>query len=330
MTPVAAAWPSDTWTPHTGAKALAAELASLRHQMSKQSSLAVHASVGGLTVAELGGCDLPVRCQSVRKSLMSVLIGIAIERGLVALDTSVGEIGIDDLQPLNDEEKTATVRDLLMARSGVYHPAAYQVNPSPALPSRHAHRPGERWAYNNWDFNALGTILLRASGMGPFEAFGEWIAQPLKMQDYDPDECQYWLEPVSCHPAYDFRISARDLARVGLLFLRRGDWEGTRVVSEAWVQESTRPWSEATGGYENLAPSYGYLWWIGRPQDLGGREFFGAHGGMGHALFVFPEHDMVLVHRNYGMAREPKWPEVLATLRAVADICERVGRTSQP
>ncbi len=318
-----AAWPNTTWPAHPGASSVAADLAALRHRMSKQSSLAVHASLDGRVFAELGGYDLPVRCQSVRKSLLSALIGIAIERGMVALDTTVGELGLDDLDALSDREKRATVRDLLMARSGIYHPAAYQQNPHPLIPPRHSHGPGDRWVYNNWDFNALGTVLERVSGMGPFHAFAEWLALPLELQDYDPDECEYAFNPVSHHPAYDFRISARDLARIGLLLLRRGRWRQTQLVPEAWIDVSTQPWSETDSGYEVFG-AYGYMWWVGRPDDLGGRDFYAAIGGQGHALFVVPDHDMVLVHRNYGLLDVPKWPEVFAILRSVADLGDTI------
>jgi CubicO group peptidase (beta-lactamase class C family) len=206
------------------------------------------------------------------------------------------------------------------------HPAAYQENPNPHVPPRHASRPGERWAYNNWDFNALGTILEQASGLGPFEAFAEWIARPLHMQDYDPKHCEYAWNPLSRHPAYDFRISARDLARVGLLFLRRGRWENSQVVPEGWVDDSTRPLSPATGVHEALAAAYGYMWWVGRPDTLGGREFYAAFGGQGHALVVVPQLDLVLVHRNYGFAAVPKWTQVFPTLREVADLSSHLVR----
>ena len=201
-------WPSDHWRAHPGAADVATELAEQRFRMAKQSSLAVHASIGGLVFADLGGTDLPVRCQSTRKSMMSALIGVAIERGLLTLDATIDELGVDDIDSLSDEEKTATVRDLLMARSGVYHPAAYQENPHPLIPTRHTHRHGERWVYNNWDFNALGTILERATGLKTFDAFAEWFGEPLQLEDFDPAQCEYSLEDVSRHPAYDFRISA--------------------------------------------------------------------------------------------------------------------------
>lgn len=53
-----------------------------------------------------------------------------------------------------------------------------------------------------------------------------------------------------------------------------------------------------------------------------------AIGGQGHALFVVPEHDMVLVHRNYGFLEQPKWPEVFAILRTVADLGDRLGSST--
>ena len=127
---------------------------------------------------------------------------------------------------------------MLMARSGVYHWAAYQENPHPLIPARHSYRPGERWVYNNWDFNALGTILELATGVKPFDALSEWFGHALQLEDFDPEQCDYSHEtvasspePVSTHPAYDFRISARDLARFGLLFLHRGDWRDGRPVA---------------------------------------------------------------------------------------------------
>lgn len=72
----------------------------------------------------------------------------------------MAELGIDDNEPrLTDEEKRATVHDLLKARSGVYHPALYETaRMKEKRPPRHSHASGTFWYYNNWDFNVLGTI----------------------------------------------------------------------------------------------------------------------------------------------------------------------------
>ena len=79
------------------------------------------------------------------------------------------------------------------------------------------------------------------------------------MQDYRPQDGSHLKTEVSRHSAYPFHMSARDLARFGELFLRRGRWGGRQVVPEAWVDESVAPISDA-----GLAGSYGYMWWVAR------------------------------------------------------------------
>ena len=119
----------------------------------------------GRVVAQWGDTAAKTPPASVRKSLVSALFGNAIERGGIDLKQTLAELGIDDNEPsLSAEEKTATVRDLLEARSGVYHAALYET-PSMAArrPARASHPPGTFWYYNNWDFNTLGAIYERAA-----------------------------------------------------------------------------------------------------------------------------------------------------------------------
>src|SRR5215469_13361197 len=80
-----------------------------------------------VVVAEWGDTAAKTPLASVRKSLLSALIGNAVERGEIDLKKTIGELGIDDNEPsLSAEEKTATVRELLEARSGVYHAALFE------------------------------------------------------------------------------------------------------------------------------------------------------------------------------------------------------------
>jgi hypothetical protein len=114
----------------------------------------------GRVVVEWGDPAMKIMVSSVRKSLLSVLYGIDLPGSKLDLDTSVGQLGIDDDPPLTAEEKKATVRMLLEARSGVYHSS---VGGTPTMlltkPERGSHAPGTFFYYNNWDFNALGTIF---------------------------------------------------------------------------------------------------------------------------------------------------------------------------
>ena len=94
-------------------------------------------------------------------------------RGEINLAQAIGALGIDDNEPsLTPEEKTATAKDLLTGRSGIYHAALYEL---PAMaaerPPRFSHKPGTFWYYNNWHFNTLGTIYERAARSSIFDAF---------------------------------------------------------------------------------------------------------------------------------------------------------------
>ncbi len=254
----------------------------------------------GKVVAEWGDTTKRTELASVRKSLLSALIGIAVAQHQVNLDSTLGELGIDDNPPgLTEVEKGATVRELLQARSGIYHAALYETpGMAKARPPRYSHAPGTFWYYNNWDFNALGTIYERATATGIFDALYHKIAKPIGMQDYRPQDGVYFRGDASIHPAYPIRMSARDLARFALLYLHGGNWAGRQVVPREWVQESTRPYSQSFFG-----AGYGYLWWTGfldgaiAPSVTLPEGSFMAEGAGGQFALVVPALDLVVVHR---------------------------------
>jgi len=171
----------------------------------------------------------------------------------------------------------------------------------PMRPQRGSHAPGTFWYYNNWDFNALGTIFDQLSGEESiYAAFDKRIAQPIGMQDYDPADAdlEYFYEPYSMHPFYYFHMSTRDLARFGLLFLRNGRWEEQQVIPADWVRESTTSHSD-TGPHSG----YGYLWWTGEgvgllPNVDEGPGAYAAQGVGGHRLIIMPSRNLVVVHRS--------------------------------
>src|SRR5262249_4402321 len=244
----------------------------LRARVASISSYALFATVGGRVVLRHGSVEIAVEMQSVQKALMNALVGRAVDEGHLSLAATMGDLGIDDLEPaLTAEEKRATVLDCLMARSGIYHKAAYEpLGLDGRRPERGSHAPGEHWFYNNWDFNVLTTILQSAMGIDSFQAFDEWFAQPMGMQDFDPGACRHLFEACSRHPAYLFSASARDLARFGHLYLCRGDWAGTGLLSEEWVDQSVYPHSKTTHEYAAHANAFGLMWWVMRPELCGG------------------------------------------------------------
>ncbi len=141
------------------------------------------------------------------------------------------DLGIDDIAPsLTPAEKTATLRQVLQSRSGVYHAAAAESDGmARTRPERGSHAPGTYYYYNNWDFNVAGRAFEQVSGARIYDAFDARIARPLGMLDYrnrivpPPGQGEsadasadgyYQLESErSRFPAYHFRMSAHDLGR---------------------------------------------------------------------------------------------------------------------
>jgi CubicO group peptidase (beta-lactamase class C family) len=262
-------------------------------------SAAVMIVEGGLVVDEWGDAAGRFPVHSVLKSFLSALYGMSVQQGRISLDRSLAEIGIDDSPPsLTPAEKQAQVRHLLQMRSGVYHPS---VGESPAMaaarPARGSHPPGTFWYYNGWDFSALATIFERETRTGMFEEIRRRIAEPLQMEDFRPQDGWPVHGPQSMHPAYMMRMTARDLARFGLLFLRQGQWRGQQIVPKEWIRESTASYSD-TGEYGG----YGYQWWVavdGRhfPGMTADEGMYSAIGAYGQYIVVIPARDLVVVHR---------------------------------
>ena len=97
-------------------------------------------------------------------------------------------------------------------------------------------------------------------------------------------------------------MSARDMARFGLLFLRKGAWRGAQVVPAGWVRDSTTAWSVADGNVHDHYSGYGYLWWVATngnhyPNVEVPDGSFSAWGAGGHFIAIIPAYDLVVVHR---------------------------------
>ena len=149
----------------------------------------------GIMVWEHGTTAKNYVVQSCRKSFLSALYGIFVHEGTIDMGTTLEELGIDDLPPsLTSEEKEATLENLIMARSGVYHEAAAESQSmKDARPERGSHAPGTHWYYNNWDFNVLGTVFTQLTGEDIFEALYTRFAVPLQMQEFQQPIIYYFF-----------------------------------------------------------------------------------------------------------------------------------------
>ena len=300
-------FPAATWEAAESVEALgwsSTRIAALRPAVDSLGSRAFMIVTRGRVVAAWGDTARTFRTHSVRKSFMSALVGMAAAEGKIDTGASLGALRIDERVALTPEEQRATVADLLRARSGVYLPAAGENDAMRSLrPKRGIHPPGTHWYYNNWGFNALGTIFRRQTGEDIYEAIDRRIARPIGMQDYRVAEGGYGLEPeYSLHPSYTFRISARDFARFGVLYLNKGRWGTNQLIPATWIDASVRSYSPS-GDQGSMAThsGYGFLWWVQRnaaahPELRIPDGSFTASGLGGQLLTVIPQIQTVVVN----------------------------------
>ena len=257
-------WPGAHWTETHRPKDLGWSpkgLAAVRAYADSIDTAAVVIVDDGIVVSQWGATTTKFDVHSIRKSFLSALYGIAVAKGQINLNSTLEELRIDDNPPsLTAVEKQARVIDLLKGRSGIYHAALYE---SPAMkaekPPRGSHPPRSYWSYNNWDVNALGTIYEQLTHNSIYQSFDVQVAQRIGMEDYDASEQQYVTGPDSIHRAYPFRMSARHMARFGLLYLRGGRWRDAQVILAQWVHDSTTAYSVADGNVRDHYSRYGYL-----------------------------------------------------------------------
>jgi CubicO group peptidase (beta-lactamase class C family) len=261
------------------------------------------------------GVDTTHNLASVTKSVTSALVGIAIDQGLIeGVDEPVFAF-FPEYASLNDEEKDAiTLYHLLTMTSGlewnemelsygdtrndliqlfiVSDPKAY------ILSKPVASEPGTEWYYNGGGTNLLGEAIREVSGLRMDDFAEAYLFDPLDITNYEWD----YINSDMVHASGNLRLRPRDMAKFGYLFLTRGVWKGERVISEEWVEESTK---------KHVSPSwadgYGYQWWLKtyRSDSISVDSFYAAGWG-GQRIIVFPSLDLVLVFTggNY-VGQEP-------------------------
>jgi CubicO group peptidase (beta-lactamase class C family) len=248
----------------------------------------------GGVVLDWGSVNKKYMTHSMRKSFLFSLIGIYVESGDIVLNKTIKELGVNDIDSLTELEKSATVLQLLQCKSGIYHKAA---NEAPIMektrPKRESHPPGSFYYYNNWDYNALLTIFEQETKKHFFEEFKIKIADPIGMEHFQLEDCDYEYDSAkSIHPAYPCVMTAKDLARYGLLYLNNGKWKDKQIIPENWIKKETttysRDWLDYGAGFKWVIPTYSSL------SDLG---TYYTSGYRGHRLFIIPKLNIVFVHR---------------------------------
>ncbi len=238
---------------------------------------------------------------SVTKSFVSTLVGIALDRGLIGgIDRRVLDFfpGVTITDPDPRKEKM-TLEDLLTMRSGLNWSDTDQdfsslfrstdwVQHMLNLPM--VAEPGTVFTYCSGCTNLLSAVLQEAVGKTAREFGQEALFQPLGISDL------VWeTDPTGKSiGGWGLFLAPRDMAKLGYLYLNRGEWEGKRIVSAAWVDDATRKHTATDG---NLG--YGYQWWTYPSWNA-----YAALGRDGQTIFVIPGSKVIVVTTASGVGHD--------------------------
>jgi len=294
---------------------------------------------GGAVVARWGNTRCIDMTFSVAKSYLSILAGIAVMDGLITdLDEPVGR-SVQDGGFEGSHNGAITWRHLLQQTSewegslfgkadqiDRYRSLATEFQGEPAKRkggARPLQAPGSYWEYNDVRVNRLSLALLRRFERALPEVFAERIMRPIgasadwQWEGYRTSFVEVGGRSVQSvsgggHWGGGVFIDAEDQARIGLLMLRRGVWNGQRLLPESWIDLSVTPCS--------IKSDYGLLWWLNtgrqyRPSASEASYF--ALGAGGNVTWIDPAHDIVAVARWLDPAAIEPWIGcVMAALKA--------------
>lgn len=282
-----------------------------------------------------GGPDVHWMSMSVGKSFVSALVGIALDEGLIRRI----EDPVTDYVPklAGSAYDAVRIKDLLQMSSGARWDEDYSDPESDIMRFIHtfgsgdsldaftaslvrAREPGTYNYYNSMDTQALGMLLVAATGESLASYAGKKLWEPLGME-----RDGYWITDDAGMEmaAGGLQVVARDYAKLGQLYLDGGRWGSQQVVSESWVHDSVTP--DGPHVQPGLDPSYpfgyGYQWWI----PPGAEGEFSAIGVYNQFIYVNPAKRVVIVklsaNSGYGLTDDDSsWRELesLELFRAIA------------
>jgi len=228
---------------------------------------------------------------SVTKSVISALVGIAIQQGCIdSIDDPVLDYFPDrEFLNFDDQKEKITIKDFLTMSSGLaYDPDEMYATADwtqYTLDEPLIYPPGESWFYSNGGPQVLSALISQACEMDTLDFADQYLFTPLGVSDYQ------WQRSLSGHPngSWGLELTPRDMAKFGYLYLHDGIWDGEQILPSDWVKLSRISYHQVPDPLEPWDLSYGFLWWIH------GDGFYAAHGYKGQFIYLAPDQDLVVV-----------------------------------
>jgi CubicO group peptidase (beta-lactamase class C family) len=258
----------------------------------------------------------PANIKSASKSIISALVGIAIDRGyLQGVNQPIGGVLPEQFASREDSRRQITIEDLLTMRSGLE--STSNRNYGAWVQSRNWVRhvltrplldaPGTRMRYSTGNTHVLSAVLTKATGKSTWQFAQETLAKPLGIS-----LAQWQRDPQGIYfGGNEMVMTPRQMLAFGELYLNRGRARGAQVVPEKWIETSFIP-RDRSDFSEQL---YGYGWWI---RQIAGHQGYYAWGYGGQFIVLVPELELVVVSTSSAAVSE----ERRSHRRTVDDIIE--------
>lgn len=249
--------------------------------------------------------DRPVNIKSASKSVLSLLIGIAIDKGyLEGTHQTIDHFFPDWFEQNPDPVKESlTIQDLLTMRTGLETTSSrnygrWAVSNSWiqfALNQPIVNEPGGRMIYSTGTSHLLSVILTRSSGMSTRDFANKYLFEPMNVHiggwDRGPDG--YYMG------GNNMAMSPEDMIKIGELMMNMGQHDGQQLISKSWILESVQSYTQS-----NYNPyNYGYMWWH---KPVGDYTVFFAWGNGGQYIMILPELDAVISITSSLRANAPR------------------------
>lgn len=258
-----------------------------------------------------GGADIRHDVRSVTKSVISILIGIAIDKGyLTSIDQTLGEFIDPRINTITSDKAAIKIRHLLTMSSGFEWDEMTSVSgynnwilaPNQVqylLDKPLATQPGQTFNYNSAALHLLSVILTKSTGMSTHDFAMKYLFEPLEIPEV---EWQVDIQGFNNGGA-GLKITPHDMVKIGGLVLNHGVYNGNMIVSPDYIDQAIIS-KISINDSSPFATGYGYCWWTGRSSGV---DYVFANGYGGQFITIVPELHLVVVATN-------QWSGVQSTI----------------
>lgn len=259
------------------------------------------------------------RIQSQTKSIISVLLGIAIDKGFIKSENEKVSTYFPDYFSIKDPLKSeVTIRDLITMSAGFEWEEMTPMNDPEndnvnmyrsmkwlkyAISRPMAGKPFTGFKYNSGCPMIVAAIIEKSAGMKLDKFADKYLFEPLGISTYrwQKDSTGFF------HAGGGLAMKPSDILKIGIMIISNGRWENSRIVSEDWINRSVQPYFVTTFGNQ----SYGYFWWMKEMKinESKTTKVISAQGAGGQYMYLLPEYGIIVsfTERNYGTPLVCPW-----------------------